>query len=527
MFAEKRQVRGFKWSPDASRLAFLALKDGAFEPMLWVRAANSVRPIALPAGKEAADNAEFEWSASGDEVLFAVRGREWRVEAKKRFESETAATVIVHSSKEPFLAWDDVRRLASTRGVIALRRCARDASATYCPQARISSYALLDDGSALTYSEDVTKKTDYDVIFGVDNEVKTRPSQGGDSRTLLKSTKGLTLIWSRDGRTYAYSKDGKIFTGTVAGGDPRQIAGPMGDEAKKTDAADKDKDPEKKDVERFTAVRLSARGERLVASDKQGLWLVDTASGTKELFLSMPEEDKEAPRYQVVDWSPDGSQVYLSYASRKTWERGLERYDVQAKRLTDAGSRRQDLHELPAVEGRNDVRVHGRRGQPAGRRVCRERRFLQRPPSDDRQSVVVRGRRLEDRARVVSRRRRKEALRRALLSGRTTKAGRSIRPCSKSTRISSTTVSAARINVLTVERLRGHAAVGEPGNRPSGRIVGEGRHGRGEQADRDGHRGSAIDSASPGTSYGGYATALLITQTTGSRPRSTSRARST
>src|SRR4029453_12728006 len=197
-----------------------------------------------------------------------------------------------------------------------------------------SSYALLDDGSALTYSEDVTKKTDYDAIFGVDNEVKTRPVQGGDSRTLLKSTKGLTLIWSRDGRTYAYSKDGKIFTGTVAGGDPRQIAGPMGDEAKKSDTADKDKDPEKKDVERFTAVRLSARGERLLASDKRGLWGVDTASGTKELFLSMPEEDKETPRYQVVDWSPDGSQVYLSYASRKTGERGLERYDVQAKRLT-------------------------------------------------------------------------------------------------------------------------------------------------------------------------------------------------
>jgi dipeptidyl aminopeptidase/acylaminoacyl peptidase len=333
IFAEKRQVRGFKWSPDASRLAFLALKDGVFEPMLWVRAANSVRPIALPAGQEAADNAEFEWSASGDEVLFAVRGREWRVEAKKRFESETAATVIVHSSKEPFLAWDDVRRMASTRGVIAYDvRTGREREVL--AQAKISSYALLDDGSALTYSEDVTKKTDYDVIFGVDNEVKTRPVQGGDSRTVLKSTKGLTLIWSRDGRTYAYSKDGKIFAGTVAGGDPRQIAGPTGDEAKKADTADKDKEAEKKDVERFTAVRLSARGERLVASDKRGLWVVDTASATKELFLAMPEEDKEAPRYQVVDWSPDGSQIYLSYASRKTWERGLDRYDVQAKRLT-------------------------------------------------------------------------------------------------------------------------------------------------------------------------------------------------
>jgi dipeptidyl aminopeptidase/acylaminoacyl peptidase len=333
VFSDKRQVRGFKWSPDGGRLAFLVLKDGVFEPMLWDRAANAVRPIALPANKEAAENAEFEWSTSGDELLFAVRSRDWRAEARKRFESETAATVIIHSSKEPFLAWEDVRRMASTRGVIA-HDVHTGRNRDVLPETKISSYALLDDGSALTYSEDVTKKTDYDVIFGVDNEVKTRPVQGGEARALLKSTKGLTLIWSRDGRTYAYSKDGKVFTSTVAGGDPRQVAGPVGDDAKKTDAADKDKDGDKKEVEKFTAVRLSAHGERLVASDKRGLWVIDTASGAKDLFVSMPEEDKEAPRYQVVDWSPDGSQIYLSYTSRKTWERGLERYDIQAKRQT-------------------------------------------------------------------------------------------------------------------------------------------------------------------------------------------------
>lgn len=335
VFPDKRQVRGFKWSPDATRLVFCALKDGAFQPLLWERATSPVRPIALPAGKEVADNAEFEWSRDGSEVLFAVRGSDWRLEARKRFEYETAATVVVHSSKEPFLAWEDVRRMASRRGIVAYdTRSGR--SREVLPENRISSYTLLEDGSALTYSEDVTKKTDYDVIFGVDNEVKTMPARGGPARTVLKSTKGLTLVWSRDGRAYAYSKDGKVFAGSVAGGEPRQIAGPVGpvsDDAKKGDAAEKDGD--KKDVEKYTAVRLSARGERLVASDKKGLWLVDTASGAKELFLPMPEADKEAPRYQVLDWSPDGDRIYLTYTSRKAWDRGIVRFDIQTKRLSD------------------------------------------------------------------------------------------------------------------------------------------------------------------------------------------------
>src|SRR4029077_4191657 len=65
------------------------------------------------------------------------------------------------------------------------------------------------------------------------------------------------------------------------------------------------------------------------------LWLIDTASGARDLFLPMPEDDKESPRYQVIDWSPDGGALYLTYSSRKAWERGIVRYDVQAKRLAD------------------------------------------------------------------------------------------------------------------------------------------------------------------------------------------------
>jgi dipeptidyl aminopeptidase/acylaminoacyl peptidase len=333
VFPDKRQVRGFKWSPDSSRLALFVLNNDRFEPALWERASGMVRAIALPAGTEAAENAEFEWAPEGSDLLFATRGSDWRPDAKKRFEQETTATVIVHSSKEPFLAWEDVRRMASRRRILAYN-VGTARTREVVPESRISSYTLLEDGSALTYAEDVTKKTDYDVIFGVDNEIKTMPAQGGAARTLLKSTKGLTLIWSRDGRTYAYSKDGKVFAGTLAGTEPRQIAGATGDEAKKSETADKDGD--KKDVvEKFTAVRLSVRGEHLVASDKKGLWLIDTTSGAKDLFLPMPEEDKESPRYQVIDWSPDAAALYLTYASRKTWERGIVRYDLQTKRLTD------------------------------------------------------------------------------------------------------------------------------------------------------------------------------------------------
>ena len=72
-----------------------------------------------------------------------------------------------------------------------------------------------------------------------------------------------------------------------------------------------------------------------MASNKEGLWLIDTASGAKEMFVKVSEEDKESPRYLVVDWSPNADSIYLSYASRTKWERGLVRYDVKAKKVED------------------------------------------------------------------------------------------------------------------------------------------------------------------------------------------------
>src|SRR5262245_20169611 len=323
----KQQVRGFKWSPDSSRLAFFRLKGETFEPVLWERATSKLDVLALPPEKESAENAEIEWSANGNEILFAVRTKTWREDARKRFEHETKATVVVHSSTEPFLTWEDVRRMGAVRSVVGynIRTAAwRDV----ITEKRISSYSLLEDGSTVTYAEDITKKTDYDTIMGVENQILAMPAEGGTTRTLIKSSKGLSIIWSRDEQRYAYSKDGKVWIGSIDGSEPRQIAGKV-DDAKD---AKKETDPkDNKDDEKFTAVRLSVHGDRLVASDKKGLWLIDTATGTKDLVIPMAEEDKEAPRYQVVDFSPDGGRLYVSYGSRKIWERGIERYEVATK----------------------------------------------------------------------------------------------------------------------------------------------------------------------------------------------------
>ncbi len=339
LFQSKRQVRGLKWSPQGARLALFVLKGDIFEPTIWERATGKFVNLNLPAAKQAADNAELEWSADGSRLLLALRSDAWRKKAAERFQYETAGPVVVHSSKEPFLAWDDLRRMSALRSLVAFD-VKNGQARELLPETKVGSYDLAEDGSFITYSEDITKKTDYDVIGGTENQIHLMPAAGGERRTIIKSTKGINVLWSRDNRRYAYAKDGNIFVASVDDKEARQLTGkkPDADKEKADAASDKpkdDADKERKDKEKFSVVRLSPKGDWLVASNKEGLWLMDAASGAKEMIVKISEEDKESPRYQVVDWSPNADNIYLSYASRTKWERGLVRYDVKAKKLED------------------------------------------------------------------------------------------------------------------------------------------------------------------------------------------------
>ncbi|MGA2259982.1 MAG: prolyl oligopeptidase family serine peptidase [Acidobacteriota bacterium] len=336
LFPDKRQVRGLKWSPDGTKLALTVLKGDLYQPMIWERTTGKLLPVSLPAGKILADNTELDWAPTGDQLFFSLRGEEWRKKAAEQFRYETKGPVVVHSSKEPFLAWDDLRRVSQLRSVVAYN-IASGQTREVLPEKRLNSADLAHDGTFLTYLEDITKKTDYDVINGTESQVQLLPLDAGQARTVLKSTKDLRIVWSRESRYYAYAKKGDIFFASIDDKEPRQLTGKGEKTEKEPPAAeppvtDADKAKEK---ESFSVVQVSPKGDRLVVSSKQGLWMMDAASGAKELFVPMDEEDPLSTRYQVIDWDPAGGNLYLSFASRTKWERGLARYNLASKKLED------------------------------------------------------------------------------------------------------------------------------------------------------------------------------------------------
>jgi dipeptidyl aminopeptidase/acylaminoacyl peptidase len=336
VYPDKRNVRAARWSPNGSRLALLVLdaKSGAYQPVIWDAANGRLTTIAAPAGKYVAENSELRWSADGKRLLYALHTLAWRKAVQDSFAVMTAGPVFVQSSENPFLTWDELRRTGNVRSVVAYD-IASGKTIELLPETMVASWEPSDDGATLSYSEDITKKTDYDVIFGSDNKLVARAlscAAAADAcakpRVLLPTLKGTNVVWSEDGAHYAYAKDGRVYVASVADTATRQVAGPAA-ETKRDAAPDTSREArERRERERFRVVRYSPANDALVIANSHGYWLLDLPGATKQLIVESSDSASSAlPRVNLAAWTNDGKKLYFTTASRTKWERGVVRYD--------------------------------------------------------------------------------------------------------------------------------------------------------------------------------------------------------
>jgi dipeptidyl aminopeptidase/acylaminoacyl peptidase len=337
VFPDKRNVRNARWSPDGSKLSYLQVTGDALEAVIWDRATGKTSTIKAPAGKYIAENSDLRWSGDGSKVIYSLRTTAWRASAKDQFAKLTTGPIAVQNSKDPFLSWDAVRRM-SVQQSVASYDMKSDQTAELLPDSKLSNFSVSEDGTVATYSEDITKKTDYDVIGGTENQLMSRKldcaAQAVDCakpRTLMASTRQTQIQWASDGKRYAYSKDGRVFLATVGDTGSKLIAGaPLN---AKVDPADTSKESrDKRAKERFSVSRYSPTGEALVLSNNEGLWLYDVASNSKSLIVAT-DSLPTTPRVQLSVWSDNGKAIYLTSASKTKWERGILRYDLASKQL--------------------------------------------------------------------------------------------------------------------------------------------------------------------------------------------------
>jgi dipeptidyl aminopeptidase/acylaminoacyl peptidase len=353
VFPGKRQFRNPTWSPDGKALAFLEVRDGRFQIQVWFQDSGKLDPVVLPKGRFAAENSRLLWAPDGKTLIFATRAPDWESKSAALFKGATSAPVIVLDTKAPFLQWDEIRR----RGRLAIPAAwdfAARKMTELMPETPILSLDLTKDGTTLLYEKDVTEKTSYDVIGGTRNQLEAFPLPHGPARVLLQPYEQRQIRWARDGKTLAYADKGDVFMMGIEAKEPRRLTGEKESEAAAKEAEKKKAEAEKKKQPSYAIVRFSPDGRFLLSTSTRvqeepgkdepaarkpapplQYWLIDVRTGEKRIIYELPEEEDRRPELRVVDWSPDGASLYFGTSAKDKYDRGLVRFDLAAKTFTD------------------------------------------------------------------------------------------------------------------------------------------------------------------------------------------------
>ncbi len=326
VFKTRTLVRNAVWSPDGARLAMFVIDQDVQRLQVWDRATGKLITARIPAGQYIAELSELRWSGDGKSLAFAVRSDAWRARALRRFAELTKGPVVVLDGSDDFLEWDAMNRMNLERSIVSWS-WETGAMRTLHSEGRIGNWVLARNDSALTVQEDITKKTDYDVIGGREYKLVARGIAGGEPRTLYPSLKNVNLQWAEDGTRYVATREGRVYLGSVADTMKRQLLG-----SSAAPGADPDTSAAaraRRGKERFSAVRWSPQGDAILASNSEGFWVVDLANGDKKLVATLPDSTSLAPRPQLAAWSNDGRYLYFSENARTRWDRAVTRYDRQ------------------------------------------------------------------------------------------------------------------------------------------------------------------------------------------------------
>lgn len=352
LFQAKVQIQSMTWSPDGTRLAFLLRKGDSFALHIYDRENTKLKEIKLKSEKQISSNSMLIWKNDGSGVILALRGAGWEKKSRDLFQEASQGPIIVYDSREPFLKWDVLRDQAALQ-IPALVDLKDGTVRELLPESRYSSLRLARDDAFIAYVEIYPLRTEYGqnyyrqggreyALFRLDLEPVSAPKP-----LIERGDKSLDLSWNEANTAFAWADEGDIFVQTVDESEARNLTkDKVKPEPEKTESpeitkpedADKDKKPAKVS---FSLQRWSPDGTKLLAGTKKGYWLIDPQSGELEMVYEFPEEQEEdAPRggpsqRRVAGWSPEGRYLYLTYSARDKWERGFTRYDLEERRMQD------------------------------------------------------------------------------------------------------------------------------------------------------------------------------------------------
>ncbi len=327
LFGSRVQARGFTFSPDGSTIAFL-LRDGdTYRLHTWEMARGRSREVRLRTDKEISSRSMLRWLPDGSGLLIQLREEDWTERAREEFLSITEGPIIVHDSSDPFLKWDAMRNMTSL-AIPAIVDLERGEVRELLPEGNYGSIRIAENSEFLTFTETFPQKTVYARRGGSEYELSRFDLQSGERMVLReRGDERISATWNEAGDHYVWTDEGDVFL--------RSVFEEEEEGNNLTEAGRPYHDGEDTTRVNFSVMRFSRDGEKILCRTGKGYWLVNIESSEVEQVYEFEGEEEDRPRLGLTAWSPDGRWLYLTTAARDRWARGLVRLDLQNGRIDD------------------------------------------------------------------------------------------------------------------------------------------------------------------------------------------------
>lgn len=325
LFSEHEQLRGATWSPDGMRLAFFKLDDGHYRLYVHEVSSGRTRAVGLRTSRELSSGSPLAWSPDGASVLVGLRPERWAERARAAYLEMTEGPVVVQDGSDDFLDWDRVRNMGDEESPALVRLA--DGSVRELPgDLALRAARFSGDGAWLTYELARPKRTSYERAEGTDWVAVRLDLDGGVADTLLGPVeRRIQGSWSEDGDAFAWAERGNVFVRFADADSARNLT--EGHRAPSTG-----EDTTKLS---FSLEAWRQDGGALLVRSREGYHVVDPRGSSVELVLPFEGDEDTRPRLDLQRWSADGRWLYLSTSARDRWDRGLVRYDLQARRTEE------------------------------------------------------------------------------------------------------------------------------------------------------------------------------------------------
>ena len=313
-------VRNLRWSPDGLKLAFLRYTNSTFKLMVHNVPSGQTEEVKLDSQLTLASNSPLEWSPDGKNIAIGLRSPGWEIVALQAYLDLSEGPIVVQDSDNDFLAWDAVRK-ATDEIILSLVTLADGSVQQILPEQPVIEPKFSQNGQFLAYTTATRLRTSYLRSQGTEYEIFKLDLSSLENQTVhFIGEEQINPVWNNSVNAFAYSSDGNIFLRSLDADSLKNLTPNETSDSQENE---------------FEMIQWSSTGTKLLLSSQEGYHLLDIESGDINLIYKFEDKDEERPDLEIESWTNDGTHLYISYSASDRWERGLLRYNIETQSTED------------------------------------------------------------------------------------------------------------------------------------------------------------------------------------------------